>query len=351
MSTISKDSSLYGVPRPTKKTTGKEISSVATLAFTSRLSSLISSATSASSNKPSAARARPKKDDIFSTHNRNAKKRALKDLDPDPRDLSLAQKHTTKGEKLDDATWMRSKRKMEEKARLYAAMKRGDVDDADERYAVDFDRKWAEGQAEGKPESDTSDGDDSDGDDEPEELIEYTDEFGRTRKGTRAEAAREEYRKRRKVADEPDRFSARPAAPTNIIYGDAVQSAAFNPDEPLAQQMAELAAKRDRSVTPPPASHFDASKEVRTKGVGFFQFSGDAEVRKKEMEALERERKETERKRSERGKRVQDRRAEVEKRKKEIAEKRGKRQADNFLQELGGELDANGVSYTSKREA
>jgi hypothetical protein len=245
---MSKDAQLYGIPRP-KKSTGKEISSSSTLAFTSQLSSLIASSngsTGESARTTTAGRSRPK-EDIFSTHNKNAKKRALKDVD----ETDFTQKHTTNGESLDEATLRKAKRRMEEKARLYAALKRGDVEDLDEKYAVDFDRKWAEQQESGKVDDDTSEGED-DLDSEEEELIEYTDEFGRTRKSTRAEVAREERRKRTLAADEPDRFTARPAMPTSIIFGDTVQSAAFNPDHTIAEQMAELAAKRDKEETPPP---------------------------------------------------------------------------------------------------
>ncbi|TKA76252.1 hypothetical protein B0A49_03103 [Cryomyces minteri] len=331
-----RDSSLYGIPKPTKKLTGKEISSSTTLAFTTQLSSLIAS--SSKTSAPIAGRARPKKEDIFASHNRNTKKRALKDLEDES--AAFAQKHSTKSEALDTATWHRSKRKMEEKARLYAAMKRGDVEDADERHMVDFDRKWAEREAAAQnSDRDTSDDDDDDaGSDAAEELVEYLDEFGRTRRGTKAEAAREERRRKNLAADEPDRFTARPAAPSNLIYGDAVQAAAFNPDEPIAAQMASLAAKRDREATPPEATHFDASKEVRTKGVGFFAFSADAATRAKEMEALERERAETERGRRERERRREERREMVEERRRVIGEKRGRLQADRFLDSLGGEL-------------
>ncbi|KAJ9649655.1 hypothetical protein H2199_000433 [Coniosporium tulheliwenetii] len=304
-----KDSSLYGIPRP-KKASGKEISSSTTLAFTSQLSTLIASSTS-TTNRSSTGRARPKKDDIFATHNKGSRKRALKDLD----DVCFEQKHSTSSDALDAATYHRSKRKMEEKARLYAAMKRGDVEDVDEKYAVDFDRNEAEN-----------------------EVVEYTDEFGRTRRGTKAEAAREERRKKAAAADEPDRFTARSAAPSNIIYGDTVQAAAFNPDVTIAEQMAALAAKRDKEVTPPPDEHFDGSKEIRTKGTGFYQFSADKEMRAREMEALEKERAETERAREERDRRKEERKREVEEKRKAIKEKRGKVQADRFLDSLGDAL-------------
>ena len=230
---------------------------------------------------------------------------------------------------------------MEEKARLYASMKRGDyIPPKDGRVnkeaegLVDFDRKWAE-QEEGK-DGDTSsdDYDDDEGrDDADREIVEYEDEFGRMRKGTKGEAAKM-LRQRNAAAyaqEELSSFSGRPERPVNLIVGDAIQSAAFNPDEPIAVQMETLARKRDRSMTPPEEVHYDASKEVRTKGVGFYQFSKDAEGRKKEMQALEKEREETEKLKKEREERKEKKRKDIEERKRMIAEKREKKLADRFL--------------------
>lgn len=247
---------------------------------------------------------------------------------------------------------------MEEKARLYAAMKRGDYVPPSQRRGggvngegeplVDFDRKWAEQEAAEKEASyDTSSGSDdgapSDTDElNPlnKELVEYTDEFGRLRRGTRAEAARESRRQQAAAhaEEELQSMSARPAAPTNIIRGDTIQAAAFNPDAPIQAAMDALAAKRDRSATPPEEVHYDASKEVRSKGVGFYAFSGDKDARAKEMAALEAERKETERRKVEREEKLAKRREEVERRRREVGRKRGERAAERFLDELEGVL-------------
>ena len=142
----SKDAHLYGA-RPKGRTKAKEISSSSSLAFSSTLSNLIKNS-STESNKPTAGRARPQKEDIFKTHNKNVRKRALKDLE----DTDFTQKHrgrTTEEKGEDEVAWKRTKRRMEEKARLYDALKRGDVEDIDDRYGVDFDRKWAEQQEKG----------------------------------------------------------------------------------------------------------------------------------------------------------------------------------------------------------
>lgn len=328
----SKDAHLYGA-RPKARSKGKEISSSNTLAFSSTLSGLIK-ASSSDTNKPGAGRARSQKEDIFKTHNKNVKKRALKDLE----DTDFTQKHRgrtadEKGE--DDAAWKRTKRRMEEKARLYDALKRGDVEDLDDKYGVDFDRKWAEKQEKGEVESASSSESEAS---EAEQLIEYTDEFGRTRKGTRAEVAREERRKRTLAADEPDRFTARPSMPTNIIYGDAVQANAFNPDETIAQQMADLAAKRDKELTPPPELHFDGRAEARQRGTGFFHFSKDEEERQEQMSRIEKEREETERVRKERKEQIDKRKEMIKEKKRAMQEKRSQGKAEKFLDQLGAEL-------------
>ncbi|KAF7191915.1 Uncharacterized protein HII31_06725 [Pseudocercospora fuligena] len=336
----SKDSHLYNQGRSRNLNGGKEISSSTTLSFTSQLSSLISSGSNSTSAKTSSGRSRSKKDDIFSTHNRNAAKRAKRDLEPDNAG-TFEQKHTTNGEALDRGIWERSKRKMEEKARLYAAMKRGDIEDADERYAVDFDTKWAEARAEGK--EDLSD-EDNDVEDAGEE-VEYVDEFGRTRKGSKLDAMRARQQSDRKT----DSYGAKPAAPSSIVYGDAIQHQAFDLDEPRAAQMEELAKKRDKSLTPPPEEHFDSNKEIRNRGTAFYQFSGDAEQRKQQMENLEQERAQTEKIRKEREGKMAERRAQIEARRKEIQSRNAKRKADDFLADLGAEI---GVQHErDKQEA
>ena len=243
---------------------------------------------------------------------------------------------------------------MEEKARLYASMKRGDYvptsnssgvigRDHEKEALVDFDRKWAESEVkredgvDGTGEGDTS-SDDYDDDDDGDELVEYEDEFGRLRTGSKAEVAREQQRRNAQAyaSAELAEASARPQMqrPENLIHGDTVQAAAFNPDAGLTAQMETLAQKRDRSITPPEQVHYDASKEVRTKGVGFFQFSRDKEGRERELKDLEREREETERGRREREERKEERKRRLEERRKAIAEKRGNKLAERFLDTL-----------------
>lgn len=237
---------------------------------------------------------------------------------------------------------------MEEKARLYSAMKRGNyvAPENEPSGLIDFDRKWAENEAAGRgnePEILSSSEDDWE-DDGGKEIIDYTDEYGRARRGTKAEVARMERKRRNQVlgAEELDRMSARPVAPSNIIYGDTVQTAAFNPDEEIEKRMEEIARKRDRSMTPPEATHYDGNAEIRSKGVGFFNFSKDEALRKKEMAALEKERAETDRIRRDREAKKAERQKEIEARRKEIGQKRARKQADDLLAEIG--LDIEGAT-------
>lgn len=215
----------------------------------------------------------------------------------------------------------------------------------EESALVDFDRKWAEaeeekgGDGEGKRKYETESDDDGESEEEKgagEEMVEYTDEFGRLRHGTARTAALEQRRQNARLyaSEELSTMKARPERPSNLIVGDTIQAAAFNPDVPAAAQMETLARKRDRSMTPPEEVHYDASKEVRSKGVGFYNFSQDGEGRKREMEALMKEREETERRKREREERKERRMKEVEERRRLIAEKRGERLAERFLDGL-----------------
>ncbi|KAF2712484.1 hypothetical protein K504DRAFT_464574 [Pleomassaria siparia CBS 279.74] len=340
----SKDAHLYNQQRPTSRTKSKEISSSSTVAFSSTLSSLIKASSSSDASKIAPARGRPKKEDIFSTHNKNVKKRALKDLEDTAFTQQKHRGRTAEEKTEDDATYRRTKRRMEEKARLYNALKRGDIEDLDDRYGVDFDTKWAEKQGKGgagagaEAEAQEESSSESESEQSEEEMIEYVDEFGRTRKGTRAEAAREKRKQRTSAADEPDRFTARPSMPSTVIYGDTVQTAAFNPDETIAQQMADLASKRDKELTPPPDVHFDGREEMRQRGTGYFQFSKDEEERKAQMSGLEKERLETEKARLKRLEKIEERRKFIEGKKRAMKEKRAKGKADRFLDELGREM-------------
>ncbi|APA14897.1 hypothetical protein SS1G_14423 [Sclerotinia sclerotiorum 1980 UF-70] len=333
---------LYNFKKPKlHDSSTKELSSSTNLAFSSTLSSLLTSNTSSSTTTRGRPRPSKTKEDIFKTHNKGAKKRAAKDLEGDQN--GYTQIHKTGGG-IDDNTLHRSKKRLAEKAKIYSRLKHGDHDKFDENGnqeeegLVDFDRKWVEGEKDDEGNySDDSFGAGGAGSDT--ELVEYEDEYGRVRQVTKSEASRLERRRNKQLlgAEELERMSARPSMPTQLIYGDTIQSDAFTSalDAETENKMEELARKRDRSATPPEQKHYEADKEVRSKGQGFYSFSKDEALRGEEMENLERMRRETERGRKEREEAKEKRRKEVEERRRVLGEKRAKKQADAFLEGLG----------------
>ncbi|KAJ4420280.1 hypothetical protein N0V82_004491 [Gnomoniopsis sp. IMI 355080] len=349
------DPNLYGQRPPKRQKKSSSTALPSSLAFTSELSSLISSSKAPSSSIiPATSQARPRpsksKPDIFATV--KAKRKADKsNRQRDDGKLILMDVNTTEDEK---NALLAARRKMEDKARLYAAMKRGDYVPKEGEAAplVDFDRKWAETQEDKNADASSDDDDDDSGNDDDDdntdrEIITFTDEFGRQRSGTRAEKERLERRIRASQygAAELERMSARPKAPEKIIYGDAVQAEAFvAADE---EKMEEMARRRDRSLTPPEMKHYDANGEIRTKGVGFFQFSKDEETRQKEMESLAKERETTERERLKkeeereiRKREVAERRRIIDERRKAVGEKRAAKMADTFLSSLAADMES-----------
>lgn len=345
----SDQSSLYGKRRD-KTSKSQDLPSSSTLAFTSQLSSLISQ----NSNTSTQGRQRPSKNpksDIFGKQNRGAQKRAAADLEEDDHHVSkqVHQRSQDIGT-IDDATLGRSKRRMEEKVRQYEDMKKGlylagnssDEEDTptgtkedylsrlrrkEKEGLVDFDRKWA--NEERKREDASEDSEDED--DDNASIISYEDELGRTRRGTRAEAARAVRAKEEEERGQSMQERWRPNRPENLIYGEAVQVDAFNPDANIASHMASLAARRDRSATPPDQRHYDAEAEVRNRGTGFYAFSRDETERKKQMEELKHAREETQRQRDRLSARAAEHQATLDDRRRQVQELRSKRLAARFL--------------------
>ncbi|KAL2197792.1 hypothetical protein P885DRAFT_59445 [Corynascus similis CBS 632.67] len=335
------DPHLYG-QRPVKRQK-KEMALSGSVAFASQLNSLLAetpaNTTTSSSTAAAGGRTRPSKlktDDLSKTKVKRKEKPTSEAKERNK--LSLKSPLGTEESKAEQEF---IRRKMESKARLYAAMQRGDYIGR-EMGLVDFDRKWAESQS-NKNNDDAgslSSSSSSDNDDQPDggvdtTLHEYTDEFGRVRHLTRSQILRLE--RGAASAAELERMSARPRAPDALIYGDAVQADAFAARDGT-DAMEALARKRDRSPTPPEATHYQADREIRTKGVGFYKFSSDEDKRQVEMQALEEERARTEGLRREREEKAKRRKLEIEERRKEILERRTKKMADSFLEGLEKDL-------------
>jgi hypothetical protein len=355
------DPHLYG-QRPPKRQK-KQLAVSNSVAFTSQLSALLAAekatpSTAASSNR---VKSRDSSAKLQSTSKASSslfgggksKRKPGREGEPEKRGDSNSNKLRLKspnGTEDDKEERARARRNMETKARLYAAMKRGDYIAREGEVAplVDFDRKWAEAHEDERPAGyESSSGDDRSEDDGDEdaaannsdnEIVEYEDEFGRLRTGTKAAVRRMEQRLARgqAAAAELENMSARPRAPENLMFGHTVQTEAFIAQD--SDAMEALARKRDRSATPPEMKHYDANKEVRTKGVGFFQFSKDESKRAEEMAALEAERLNTERVRKEREQKVALRKREIEERRRQMAERRAQKMADSFLDGLGTDI-------------
>ncbi|KAK9455514.1 hypothetical protein V1511DRAFT_294830 [Dipodascopsis uninucleata] len=163
------------------------------------------------------------------------------------------------------------------KAEQYKAVKRGKrTGIRSQDVVLDVDLMSVD-SSQSSSQSDEDDLDDEDGD-----LIEYTDEFGRTRMVTR-------WAYQELTADEhTDVGIPRVVRPDVLIYGDKIQTEAFQGNEEAMREIMERDYDKDL------AAHYDSSKEIRTKGVGFYDFSKDEDVRKQEMEDLKNMRLETE---------------------------------------------------------
>lgn len=237
----------------------------------------------------------------------------------------------------DGSELQRSREKLEEKARLYSGLKRGVLvsKSSETTSLVDFDKKWAD-TAHRAEEPQTSDSDPfQSGDDD---VIEFEDEFGRTRRGTRAEKAKLKawHEKSLFEAEEIENAAARPHTPQTLIHGDTIQTMAFNPQD--STKMKELARKRDRSATPPDEAFYDADGELRDKGVGFYKFSKDKELRNAQLRSLQEQHRSTKAQQIIDKQPESTRQQQVELRKQVIEERKAKKMADSFLDTLANDM-------------
>ncbi len=228
---VPQDPNLYG--QRSAKRQKREMALTSSLSFSSQINTLLaSSSSSGKATTPARARTPTLRSELLSggKPKRNGGQGGDGSKERNKDKLVLRETNDTEDDK---AERLLARKKMESKARLYHAMKRGDyvAREGDVAPLVDFDRKWAEARERDDQEGESSSGNGSDDDDDDggnidSEIIEYEDEFGRLRRGIRAEKMRMERRSARGAASaqELDRMSARPRAPDSIIYGDAVAS-------------------------------------------------------------------------------------------------------------------------------
>ncbi|CAO3622917.1 unnamed protein product [Mucor fragilis] len=177
----------------------------------------------------------------------------------------------------------RSREQLEKKARLYEAMRSGDGFDAydeeqdeEKRPLVDFDKKYfqerelerhkEEAAAAARKKRKRNDKEEDDND----PWVEFEDEFGRTRIIRRSELPSTEQQQHHR-SDDSDYDSEEEENKAYLV----------------AQQRYKAADRSDMN-------HFEADREIRTKGVGFYQFSKDEQERRAQMDKLNRLRTETE---------------------------------------------------------
>ncbi|KAG1905272.1 uncharacterized protein F5891DRAFT_1008473 [Suillus fuscotomentosus] len=184
---------------------------------------------------------------------------------------------------------------LERKAKIYEKLRKGKsgglTDKQYEALLVDFDSRGPSDHFE----SDSDDMDESltvpeqpQDDDDP--IIEYEDEFGRQRTGRRSEVPRHLLPRSEDTEPIPDEDK-------DVIYNPVNYFPVFEPSAERIQAVQDAYSEDNN----PLSSHYDASKEVRAKGAGYYQFSGDEETRRQQMEELQSARIETEKIRQDAG--------------------------------------------------
>ncbi|KAI9061043.1 hypothetical protein FKP32DRAFT_1667775 [Trametes sanguinea] len=195
---------------------------------------------------------------------------------------------------------------LERKAKVYDKLRKGKSGGLNEKQydalLVDFEQKAIDSHFE----SDSDDVDESltvpEGDASVQSVdihiwrqndlvIEYEDEFGRVRTARRSEIPRHRLPKEEK--EEEEDFEC-----VHVLHDNPVNHfPTFGPSQERIEKIrAEFAEENN-----PLNIHYDASREVRAKGAGYYQFSADEETRQKQMEELRKVREETERVRKETG--------------------------------------------------
>ncbi|KAG0634207.1 hypothetical protein HOY80DRAFT_895296 [Tuber brumale] len=327
--------SLYGAPRPKSKLSSIPLSQSSIHALATELS--------LARTRPRQSRTRPSQKPLS---NRGVAARAARDE---------ASRTTSRdlGGDVDELEWARSRKKLIVKAGVYEGMQKG-REGVEEDGLVDFDRKWVE---EGEPEFCAS-ASSSDEDEGGGEMVEHTDDLGRTRRISAkalARILRREARTGQRAQDQPippsqthHHLAAQPA-PESISYGPRIQTGAFLTANfssvPTADMLAAAMPIEKEGVD---EVHYDAGGEVRTKGVGFYRFSKDEEDRKREFQELEEERRRTERERGRMAEKKRKRKEDLERRKEEVRKKRRGKVGGTWLEGFIGELEGGDAQEAGK---
>lgn len=228
----------------------------------------------------------------------------------------------------------------------------GGGDGVEEEGLIDFDRKWRDEGSGSDNESEADDDEEGNkiGPAAPgEEVVEYTDEFGRTRTAPKSVAVK--HMRELQAAGGEDSLRNNPDQPNpNLIYGSIIQTHAFT-TATYSSLPEHLPNVEDLPSLKPGAEerHYDANSEIRTKGVGFYGFSTDNEQRKKEIEALEAATRKTHAERKKKEEAKMKRKEEIEKRREEIRKRKREVVGGKWLDGLMGELESRGKEEDDKK--
>lgn len=190
---------------------------------------------------------------------------------------------------------------LERKAKLYDQLQRGKTGGlSEERFQdslVDWNRKEAQRLVRSSDEEEDeqdrnaeNNHDQHQANNADDPLVEYEDEFGRTRTVRKSELPRHIHREQQKAEENSTNDHM-------VTYGPSTTFPVYKPGP--AQRAREMVNKEGvGSYKRSAADHFDSRSEKRYRGAGFFQFSQDEEVRKRQMDELHEERKTTQKHRS-----------------------------------------------------
>ncbi|PWN36245.1 uncharacterized protein FA14DRAFT_122029 [Meira miltonrushii] len=187
---------------------------------------------------------------------------------------------------------------LERKAKLYDQLQRGKTGGlSEEKFQnslVDWDRKALASTSDEEEQEQDRNAEDhrkqnlADSSDDP--LVEYEDEFGRTRTARKSELPRHVHREQQKAEENSSNEHM-------VTYGPSTNFPVYKPDP--TQRAREMGNKEGiASYKRSGPDHFDSRSEKRHRGAGFFQFSQDEEIRKRQMDELHEERQTTQKRRS-----------------------------------------------------
>lgn len=158
---------------------------------------------------------------------------------------------------------------LERKARAYKKRARGLQGGVYDEGLVDWDVKSVESESDDAPDAPDAPGDPYDNDDP---MVEYTDEFGRTRTARQSDVPRT-------LLD----AHAGDENYDNAVYGPATSFPVYH-REPRTL---------DTSLADREAVHFDADRDIRARGAAFYKFAHDEPTRRAQQAALAERRAET----------------------------------------------------------